>query len=159
VCQSFLILSSRLAVFDQKTTSGFEHHIKHDHYSWNFLFLYCHLLLKPKTELTGVEEFLYRKCMVGDFSFLPLHRSLALSDTGSSKRSASKPVDDDEARKEEHAALQLRALTAEVAALRALVVETNTATAAAAAAAAGNARSRRSTVVKPPLQFKSTSDA
>lgn len=49
------------AAFDRYSERGFEDHIQHDHYLWNYISMFAHLLYKPRTELTGVEEYLLQK--------------------------------------------------------------------------------------------------
>lgn len=65
--------------FDRRG-NGFEHHIRHDHYSWNYLKLTAYLLLKPSTELTGVEDYLLRLVKAEAWTaLLPLHKAMVLS--------------------------------------------------------------------------------
>ena len=84
------------------------------------------------------------QCAVGDYSFLPLHRAMALVDAGAKKASAT-GEDLMEARKDEVSHAQLRALAADVAALRGLLV------ANAAAASVASVKGARRVTVRPPV--------
>lgn len=66
------------AAFDRNTETGFEHHIKQDHWLWAYMFMLAHLHFKPRTELTGVEQYLLSKALARDLTFFPLHRAMAL---------------------------------------------------------------------------------
>lgn len=58
---------------------GFDAHVRDDHNMWNYIRLLAFLRLKPRTELTGVEDRLLRQVLSGDLSFFPLHQAMALN--------------------------------------------------------------------------------
>ena len=47
---------------------------------WSYAALFAHLHFKPRTELTGVEEYLLEKIETGDLTFFPVQRALTLRD-------------------------------------------------------------------------------
>lgn len=65
------------AEFDRHA-SGFTHHIMYEHNTWNYVYLLAHLLSKPRTEMTGVEDYLLDRVVASDLTFFPLHRALSL---------------------------------------------------------------------------------
>ena len=66
-------------VFD-KDGVGFEHHIRNDHYLWNYINYKVYLKEKDTTEYTGVESYISDLIKKEDISWIPLHRSLILPD-------------------------------------------------------------------------------
>ena len=44
--------------FDKASRDSFDTHIKKDHYMWHYLYMVAYLQFKPRTELTGVEQYL-----------------------------------------------------------------------------------------------------
>ena len=50
----------------------------YEHNTWNYVYLLAHLLSKPRTEMTGVEDYLLDRVVASELSFFPLHRALSL---------------------------------------------------------------------------------
>lgn len=51
--------------------NGFSHHVYVDHNMWNYLFYISYLRNKSKTELNGIESYVYDKIVEGDPSWFP----------------------------------------------------------------------------------------
>ncbi|KAK9764437.1 hypothetical protein K7432_008041 [Basidiobolus ranarum] len=62
----------------QKHAKGFEHHIKHDHNIWQYLFFLVHLKTKDVTEYTSQESYVAEMLKDSDYSFFPVNRALCL---------------------------------------------------------------------------------
>jgi len=82
------ICSIERSMFDRHTKRGFEFHVRNDHWKWNYVFLAAHLMFKPRTERTGVEEYLWHRIHRQDASFFPLHRALVLQDVNTEEDEA-----------------------------------------------------------------------
>ena len=74
---SCFICSIDRAEFDRHAF-GFHHHVMFEHNTWNYVYLLAHLHSKPRTEMTGVEDYLRERVASSDLSFFPLHKSLSL---------------------------------------------------------------------------------
>ena len=68
-----------------KDGDGFEHHIKHDHYLWNYISYKVHLMEKDQTEYTGVETYVAEMLRDGNIAWLPLHKALVLGEESEEK--------------------------------------------------------------------------
>ncbi|ORY00198.1 hypothetical protein K493DRAFT_348021 [Basidiobolus meristosporus CBS 931.73] len=62
----------------QRHAKGFEHHIKHDHNIWQYLFFLVHLKTKDVTEYTSQESYVAEMLKDSDYSFFPVNRALCL---------------------------------------------------------------------------------
>ncbi|KAK9721473.1 hypothetical protein K7432_003395 [Basidiobolus ranarum] len=62
----------------QRHAKGFEHHIKHDHNIWQYLFFLVHLKTKDVTEYTSQESYVAEMLKDNDYSFFPVNRALCL---------------------------------------------------------------------------------
>lgn len=60
--------------------NGFLHHIRNDHYQWNYLFYIAYLLEKEPTEYTGLESYVMEKIEKQDISWFPCHRAILMKD-------------------------------------------------------------------------------
>ena len=69
-----------------KDGSGFAHHIKHDHYLWNYINYKVHLMEKDQTEYTGVESYISEMLRDGNIAWLPLHRALVFGEETQEKQ-------------------------------------------------------------------------
>lgn len=76
-----LFCVSDRSLFDRGTETGFDYHIRIDHNLWSYLWILAHLRFKPRTELTGVEEYLLRKVLESDLSYFPTHRAMVLEES------------------------------------------------------------------------------
>lgn len=72
------ICSQGRSYFDRQTTGGYEHHIKHEHNMFKYMFLIIYLRKKCPTEYTGIESYLAACCKRDDTSWFPVNRSIAL---------------------------------------------------------------------------------
>lgn len=59
-------------------SKGFKHHIKNDHYMWNYLFYIAYLNDKKKTEYTGIESYVSEKLEKDEISWFPTYKALCL---------------------------------------------------------------------------------
>lgn len=50
---------------------GFGHHIKQEHYMWNYLFYIAYIKNKDSTEFTGIESYVAEKMALDDISWFP----------------------------------------------------------------------------------------
>ena len=46
---------------ESKNQRGFEHHIKKEHYQWNYIFYIAYISQKSQTEYTGIESYVAEK--------------------------------------------------------------------------------------------------
>lgn len=60
---------------------GFRHHIKKEHYQWNYLFYIGYLRDKPDTEFTGLESYVYEMIQNNDISWMPCHQAIVILGT------------------------------------------------------------------------------
>ncbi|KAJ3091045.1 hypothetical protein HK102_001865 [Quaeritorhiza haematococci] len=63
----------------QRSGKGFDHHVKHEHNIWHYLFFIVHLNTKDVTEYTSHESYVADKLAKNDMSFFPVNRALALN--------------------------------------------------------------------------------
>ena len=68
--------------FDSKANDGisYESHSKENHDKWNYVSFLVHLFQKPKTEYTGVEQFIEESVRQDDVTFFPVLRSMELEE-------------------------------------------------------------------------------
>ncbi|KAJ9456868.1 Inositol 1 [Diplonema papillatum] len=57
---------------------GFEHHIKHDHNLWLYIYFLHHLMKKETAEFTGQESYVYGLIQRHDLAFFPLNKAIIL---------------------------------------------------------------------------------
>ncbi|ORX85369.1 hypothetical protein K493DRAFT_341790 [Basidiobolus meristosporus CBS 931.73] len=62
----------------QRHAKGFEHHIRHDHNIWQYLFFLVHLKTKDVTEYTSQESYVVEMLKDNDYGFFPVNRALCL---------------------------------------------------------------------------------
>ncbi|KAJ3226355.1 hypothetical protein HK099_005063 [Clydaea vesicula] len=62
----------------QRHAKGFEHHVKHDHNIWHYLFFFVHLKTKDVTEYTSHESYVAEKLANHQLDFFPINLALAL---------------------------------------------------------------------------------
>jgi len=63
---------------NSENAKGFKHHIKNDHYMWNYLFYIAYLLDKDNTEYTGIESYVADKLEKEEISWFPTYQALCL---------------------------------------------------------------------------------
>lgn len=74
------ICSIKAYDFD-KYTKGFVHHIKNEHYMWNYLFFTIHLEDKDPSDYNALELYCAKKFASVDTSIFPINRALSLAKT------------------------------------------------------------------------------
>eukprot|EP01059_Diplonema_ambulator_P033801 TRINITY_DN7233_c0_g1_i1.p1 TRINITY_DN7233_c0_g1~~TRINITY_DN7233_c0_g1_i1.p1 ORF type:complete len:2182 (+),score=683.60 TRINITY_DN7233_c0_g1_i1:2399-8944(+) len=57
---------------------GFEHHIKHDHNLWLYIYFLHHLMKKDVSDFTGQESYVYNMIQKHDLGFFPLNKAIVL---------------------------------------------------------------------------------
>eukprot|EP00033_Pygsuia_biforma_P004196 GCRY01004603.1.p1 GENE.GCRY01004603.1~~GCRY01004603.1.p1 ORF type:complete len:842 (+),score=278.49 GCRY01004603.1:182-2707(+) len=62
------------AVFDREG-EGFERHISHEHYMWDYVHLYTYIMTKDPTEYTGTESYIREMFDSDNLGFYPLNRA------------------------------------------------------------------------------------
>ncbi|RHZ39725.1 hypothetical protein DYB26_014783, partial [Aphanomyces astaci] len=73
-----------------RMTKGFDHHTRHEHNIWHYIYLFVHLRKKHFTHYNGVELYLATRMAKRDVTFFPSHRALALEKLHDRNR----PLDD-----------------------------------------------------------------
>eukprot|EP00117_Sycon_ciliatum_P048000 scpid3078/ scgid34229/ Inositol 1,4,5-trisphosphate receptor type 1; IP3 receptor isoform 1; Type 1 inositol 1,4,5-trisphosphate receptor len=61
-----------------KYAQGFEHHVKHDHNMWSYLFYFIFLHKLEANDMTATEDFVFRKLKAQDIDFFPTNKALCL---------------------------------------------------------------------------------
>ena len=57
---------------------GFDHHIKVNHYMWNYVFFMAYLKYKDPTDYTGIEQFVWEKIQRKDLTWFPFNKAREL---------------------------------------------------------------------------------
>lgn len=64
----------------EKTPGGFDEHGHVDHNVWNYLAFLYHLKSKEENDMTGIESDVFKRLQEEDISWIPVGRSLSLSE-------------------------------------------------------------------------------
>jgi hypothetical protein len=65
------------------TCTGFDKHTEDDHNMWIYMYFLIHIReIEDKTELNGVESYVWELSKANDVSFFPVGRSMRLDVTG-----------------------------------------------------------------------------
>ncbi|XP_074650375.1 inositol 1,4,5-trisphosphate-gated calcium channel ITPR3-like [Tubulanus polymorphus] len=59
---------------------GFQHHIRHEHNMWAYIFFFIHLADTKPTDYTALELYVYKLLEKENYDFFPLNRALCLTD-------------------------------------------------------------------------------
>jgi inositol 1,4,5-triphosphate receptor type 1/inositol 1,4,5-triphosphate receptor type 3 len=62
----------------ERSQSGFQQHIKMNHYMWNYLFFIAYLQNKDETEFSGTESFVFSKLEEDDLCWIPFNQAREL---------------------------------------------------------------------------------
>jgi len=62
----------------QRDALGFDHHIKNEHNMWHYLYFYVYLKLKPVSEYTGSEYYVYKQNKKHKIDYFPLNQAVSL---------------------------------------------------------------------------------
>jgi len=65
---------------ERKTDTGFDAHIKKDHYMWNYIFYIYNLENKDKTDYNGIESYVSKMLEDDDIGWFPIGRALSVDD-------------------------------------------------------------------------------
>ena len=69
-------------IFDRdKASQGFQHHIKHEHNMWNYLFFIIYIWEQDKDDDDGLEQYVRRSIDRNDISWIPTNKAMCLSST------------------------------------------------------------------------------
>ncbi|XP_055955374.1 inositol 1,4,5-trisphosphate receptor type 1 [Patella vulgata] len=71
---------------------GFDHHVRHEHNMWAYIFCFIHLNGTKVNDYTALEMYVYKLLQKENFDFFPLDRALSLSAMG--KDSTESKLDD-----------------------------------------------------------------
>lgn len=67
---------------ESEEKEGFEHHVKNEHYQWNYLFYIGYLKDKEATELTGLESYIAGLIAKEKIDWFPSHRAMMIKEDG-----------------------------------------------------------------------------
>ena len=73
----------------QRHGSGFDHHVRHEHNMWQYVFLQQYLKDKDKSEYTGQESYVWKMLTKRDTSYYPVGKAMSLEKRTPSSASAS----------------------------------------------------------------------
>ncbi|VDI71716.1 Hypothetical predicted protein [Mytilus galloprovincialis] len=71
---------------------GFDHHVRHEHNMWAYVFFFIHLNGTKVNDYTALEMYVYKLLLKENYDFFPLDRALSLSGMG--KDSTETKIDD-----------------------------------------------------------------
>ncbi|CAD8059333.1 unnamed protein product [Paramecium primaurelia] len=85
-------------IFDRLTDTssmggGFDHHIKVNHYMWNYVFFMAYLKYKDPTDYTGIEQFVWEKIQKKDLTWFPFNKARELQNLKQDEEEESKRVE------------------------------------------------------------------
>ncbi|CAD8068825.1 unnamed protein product [Paramecium sonneborni] len=72
---------------------GFDHHIKVNHYMWNYVFFMAYLRYKDPTDYTGIEQFVWEKIQRKDLTWFPFNKARELQDLKQDEEDESKKIE------------------------------------------------------------------
>jgi len=65
---------------------GFEHHIKHEHNMWHYLYFFIFIDEKDQDEYTQAEEYVAKKRSKGDHSYFPVGKAIFIEKFSNKKK-------------------------------------------------------------------------
>ncbi|CAD8103545.1 unnamed protein product [Paramecium sonneborni] len=72
---------------------GFDHHIKVNHYMWNYMFFMAYLKYKDPTDYTGIEQYVWEKIQKKDLTWFPFNKARELQGLKSEEEEDSKRIE------------------------------------------------------------------
>lgn len=65
----------------EKLGLNFFKHIRRDHYMWNYLFFRAHIESLGKTEMSGLQTYVFEKLKINSIDFYPIKKALFIEDS------------------------------------------------------------------------------